>query len=89
MPIVDYAIASAAVAGGLVIGSLEYRRLRGSRDRQVITAPAGWRVRLNVFLVAAGVWTLTNMWAVVAFPAAIIAWELTVRVTAQVRGARA
>lgn len=79
----DYAIASAAVAGGLVIGSLQNRRLRGNRTRQVLTAPVGWRVRLNLFLVASGVWALTNVWAVVAVPAAIIAWELAVRVTAR------
>jgi hypothetical protein len=85
MAVADDVIASLAVAGGVVIGSLQYRRLRGSRARQVITAPAAWPVRLNVFLVASGVWTLTNTWAVVALPAAVIAWELAVQVTARIR----
>jgi hypothetical protein len=88
VPVWDYLIASVAVAGGVAIGSLQYRRLRGSRARQVITEPAGWRVRLNVFLVATGVWTLTNVWAVVALPAAIMVWELAVRVTVLGRRAR-
>ncbi|HTX83346.1 MAG TPA: hypothetical protein VME44_14245 [Streptosporangiaceae bacterium] len=88
VPVVDYVIAFVAVAGGVVIGSLQYRRLRGSRAQQVITAPAGWPVRLNAFLVAAGVWTLTNVWAVVAFPAAILVWELAVRLTVLGRRAR-
>jgi hypothetical protein len=79
MPAADYVIAWAAVAGGVVIGSLQYRRLGSHALRQVIGAPAGWLVRLNVFLLASGVWGLTNVPAVVAFPAAIIAWELTVR----------
>jgi hypothetical protein len=88
VPVVDYVIASVAVAGGVVLGCLQYRRLRGRRARQVISAPAGWPVRLNVFAVAAGVWTLTNVWAVVAFPAVVIVWELAVRVTVLGRRAR-
>jgi hypothetical protein len=83
VPVVDIVIASVAVASGVVLGCLQYRRLRGSRARQVISAPAAWPVRLNIFLVTAGVWTLTNVWATVALPAAIIAWELAVRATAR------
>jgi hypothetical protein len=85
MPVADTVIASVAVTSGLLIGGLQYRRLRGSRGGQVMTSPAGWRVRLNVFLVASGVWTLTNKWGVVALPAAVIAWELTVQASARIR----
>jgi hypothetical protein len=88
MPVVDYVIGSAAVAVCIVIGTLQYRRLHGSRARQVVTAPAGWRVRLNVFLVASGVWTLTNAWAAAALPAAVIAWEPAVQMTARIRRTR-
>jgi hypothetical protein len=88
LPGADYVIASLAVAGGVVIGSLQCFRLRGSRARQIITAPAAWRVRLNIFLVVCGVWALTNVWAVVAFPAAVIAWELAVQVRTRVRRLR-
>jgi hypothetical protein len=84
MSVAGYVIGSAAVCVGAVIGILQYRRLRGDRIRQVITAPSGWPVRYNVFVVAGGVWTLTGMWTVVALPAAVVAWELAVQVTARI-----
>lgn len=52
---------------------------------QVMTAPAGFVVRVALMTALLGVWELTQTWPVLGVWAAILVWELAVEATALVR----
>jgi hypothetical protein len=86
------ALGSVALLSGAVTASGQFallkRRRAASRVRQVISAPAGYLVRLGLLIAEWGALVLTRALAAVSVMLALIAWELTVQVTAQVRRAR-
>jgi len=71
-----------AINAGMQFARLSSRR--ASRVSQVMSAPAGFPVRLALLSAAVGLWLLIGGWAVDGVMLAIIAWEFTVQLTARV-----
>lgn len=81
-------IGCVVIASGVIGASVQFARLgsrRAARIPQVISARSGVRVRWALLTAALGIWLLIGGWAAVSVPLAIIAWELAVQVTAQVK----
>lgn len=81
-------IGSVVIAVGVIGAGIQFTRLGGRRMARVASAPAGAVVRLALLTAAVGLWLLIGGWTAVAVMYAIIAWELTVQVAAQVSRAR-
>jgi hypothetical protein len=83
-------IGSVLIAVSAVNAGVQFARLRRRHHAvlQLVSAPAGWHVRLALLAAAIGVWPLIGGWAIVGVMWAIIAWELIVQMTALVGRSR-